>query len=102
MGPHFQMWDYISAELPSVIAENFNIDMSRQSITGHSMGGQGIDAGPTSLGITPVSAFAPICNPTQSDWGRKQLGAYLGQDETAWAKHDATCLMREQGATCPS
>ena len=39
--PHFQMWDYISAELPSVIAENFNIDMSRQSITGHSMGGMG-------------------------------------------------------------
>ena len=39
--PHFQMWDYISAELPSVIAENFNIDMSRQSITGHSMGGHG-------------------------------------------------------------
>ena len=39
--PHFQMWDYISAELPSVITENFNIDMSRQSITGHSMGGMG-------------------------------------------------------------
>ena len=39
--PHFQMWDYISAELPSVITENFNIDMSRQSITGHSMGGHG-------------------------------------------------------------
>ena len=64
--PHFQMWDYISAELPSVIAENFNIDMSRQSITGHSMGGHGA----LTLALrhsghyASVSAFAPICNRT--------------------------------------
>ena len=101
--PHFQMWDYISAELPSVIAENFNIDMSRHSITGHSMGGHGALtlALRNARHYASVSAFAPICNPTQSDWGRKQLGAYLGQDEAAWLKHDATCLMREKGATCP-
>jgi S-formylglutathione hydrolase len=74
--PHFQMWDYVSVELPSVIAENFNIDMSRQSITGHSMGGHGA----LTLALrhpghyASVSAFAPICNPTQSDWGRKQHG----------------------------
>ena len=36
-----------------------------------------------------VSAFAPICNPTQSDWGRKQFAAYWG-DEAQWGPHDAT------------
>ena len=77
--------------------------MSRQSITGHSMGGHGA----LTLALRhpghyiSVSTFAPICNPTQLDWGRKQLGAYLGQDEVAREKHDVTCLMREQGITCP-
>lgn len=101
--PHYQMWDYISAELPSLISEYFNIDMARQSITGHSMGGHGA----LTLALRQrgryqsVSAFAPICNPTQSDWGRKQLGSYLGADETAWVGHDATCLVREIGLECP-
>jgi S-formylglutathione hydrolase len=44
-----------------------------------------------------LSAFAPIAHPTQSDWGRKQLDAYLGDDESAWAAHDATLLMRDRG-----
>jgi S-formylglutathione hydrolase len=44
-----------------------------------------------------LSAFAPIANPARSDWGRKQLGAYLGSDETAWAAHDATMLLRNKG-----
>ena len=48
-----------------------------------------------------VSAFAPISNPTTSDWGRKQLGAYLGNDERGWAPHDATLLMRETGFDGP-
>ena len=44
-----------------------------------------------------VSAFAPISNPTQSDWGRKQLSAYLGDDESTWSDYDPTLLMREYG-----
>jgi len=44
-----------------------------------------------------VSAFAPIANPTQSDWGKKQLSAYLGDDESAWADYDATILLSERG-----
>ena len=39
--------------------------------------------------------------PDASDWGRKQLGAYLGRDEAAWAAHDATLLMRERGYPAP-
>jgi len=48
-----------------------------------------------------VSAFAPICNPVQSDWGRKQFAAYLGVDEGAWAAHDASLLMAERGFDGP-
>ncbi|WP_278924010.1 MULTISPECIES: S-formylglutathione hydrolase [Pseudophaeobacter] len=100
---HYQMWDYIAEELPAVLAENFAIDLNRQAITGHSMGGHG--ALTLAMGLPgrfrSVSAFAPICNPTGADWGRKQLGAYLGSDETTWAKHDATLMMRDTGFDGP-
>ncbi len=48
-----------------------------------------------------VSAFSPICNPTASDWGRKQFSAYLGKDESSWAAFDATLLMRKRGFDGP-
>lgn len=39
-----------------------------------------------------VSAFAPICNPSQCDWGKKAFNGYLGQDQSAWGAWDATEL----------
>ena len=100
---HFQMWDYVAEELPALLAENFAIDMGRQAITGHSMGGHGALTLAMSLPgrFRSVSAFSPICNPTGADWGRKQLSAYLGDDETAWARHDASLLMAETGFDGP-
>ena len=101
--PHFKMWDYIALELPALLAENFAVDLDRQGITGHSMGGHG--ALTLAMGLPgrfkSVSAFAPICNPTASDWGRKQLTAYLGEDESTWAAHDASLLMAEKGFDGP-
>ncbi|MEM7596113.1 MAG: S-formylglutathione hydrolase [Pseudomonadota bacterium] len=101
--PHFQMWDYVSEELPALIMKEFAIDEERQAITGHSMGGHG--ALTLAMGLPgrfrSVSAFAPISHPTASDWGRKQLGAYLGDDESTWAVHDATLMMREAGFDGP-
>ncbi len=97
--PHFRMWDYVAEELPALLIEAGHIDAERQSITGHSMGGHGA----LTLAMTfpgryrSVSAFAPICNPAGSDWGGKQLGAYLGDDKSLWAGHDATLLMQERG-----
>lgn len=101
--PHFQMWDYVAEELPALLGENFAVDLDRQAITGHSMGGHGALTLAMSLPgrYKSVSAFAPICNPTASDWGRKQLSAYLGDDEAAWARHDASLLMRETGFDGP-
>ena len=101
--PHYQMWDYIAEELPAFLGENFAVDLERQAICGHSMGGHGALTLAMALPgrYRSVSAFAPICNPSGADWGRKQLTAYLGADESTWAKHDATLMMREKGFDGP-
>lgn len=101
--PHFKMWDYVSEELPQLLDRNFDLDMDRQAITGHSMGGHGALTLAMSLPgrFRSVSAFAPISNPTASDWGRKQFTAYLGTDESTWAAHDATLLMEKKGFDGP-
>lgn len=97
--PNYRMWDYVADDLPRLLFNSFALEEDRQAITGHSMGGHGA----LTLALTrperfaSVSAFAPIAHPTRSDWGRKQLSAYLGADETRWRGHDATLLMREQG-----
>jgi S-formylglutathione hydrolase len=96
------MWTYIATELPAVLAENFPLDMQRQSITGHSMGGHGALTLAMALPgrFRSVSAFAPICHPTQSDWGRKQFAAYWGPEEN-WGPHDAVLLMQGGGFDGP-
>ena len=101
--PHFRMWDYVAEELPALVGSEFPLDMERQAITGHSMGGHGALTLALSLPgrYRSVSAFAPIVHPTASDWGRKQLGAYLGSDERTWAAHDATLLVAESGFDGP-
>ena len=96
---HFRMWDYVADELPDLVGNSFALDMDRQGITGHSMGGHGA----LTLALTlkdrfrSVSAFAPIANPSASDWGRKQFTAYLGEDTATWARHDSTLLMAQDG-----
>lgn len=93
---HFRMWDYVAEDLPRLLFNNFALDETRQAITGHSMGGHGALTLALSLPgrFTSVSAFAPIAHPTVSDWGRKQLSAYLGPHEEGWAAHDSTLLLR--------
>ncbi|PRD40150.1 UNVERIFIED_CONTAM: fghA [Trichonephila clavipes] len=100
---HFRMWDYVTEELPELIFKAFPVAEERQAITGHSMGGHGaLTIGMSFPGrFRSVSAFAPIANPSASDWGRKQFTAYLGADEAKWAPHDATLLMRKRGFDGP-
>ena len=96
---NFKMWDYITLDLTNIINKHFNVDMARQSIMGHSMGGHG--ALTIGMGIPgrfkSISALSPICNPTGADWGRKQLAAYLGNDEQSWIGHDSSILMSNEG-----
>ena len=95
---HFRMYDYVLDELRALVLAEFPI-ADRHGITGHSMGGHGaLTLAMNNPGrFTSLSAFAPIAHPTASDWGRAQLGAYLGDDEAAWAPHDATLLVRDRG-----
>ena len=99
---HFKMWTYTAEELPALLGETFALDMTRQSITGHSMGGHGALTLAMAMPgrFKSVSAFAPICNPTNSEWGRKQFTAYWG-DEASWGPHDATLLMQGDGFDGP-
>jgi len=96
---HYQMYDYIVKELPTLIESNFPVQAANRAITGHSMGGHGalIIALKNPGMFKSASAFAPICNPTQCGWGEGCFGAYLGADREEWKNWDATCLI-ESGA----
>jgi len=95
------MSSYIERELPEILAANFPVDMSRQGITGHSMGGHGA----LTIGLRhprtfkSVSAFAPICNPSDVPWGQKALTGYLGEDRAAWRQYDAVSLIEDGART---
>jgi S-formylglutathione hydrolase len=99
---NFRMRSYVTEELPSVVAAEFPIDIERQGITGHSMGGHGAltIALRNPERFRSISAFAPIVAPSQVPWGQKALGGYLGADRAAWRKHDAVSLV-EDGARVP-
>ncbi|MGR3290976.1 MAG: S-formylglutathione hydrolase, partial [Paracoccaceae bacterium] len=101
--PHFQMFDYLTRDLTGLLFDQFSPDPDRQAITGHSMGGHGALTLAMKLPgrFLSVSAFAPMCNPANSGWGRKQFSAYLGTDESKWADHDASLLMEKVGFEGP-
>lgn len=99
---HYRMRAYIEQELPDLLAGHFPVDMARQGITGHSMGGHGA----LTIGLRnpdrfrSVSAFAPIVSPLNCPWGEKALGGYLGPDRATWREYDA-CALIEDGARLP-
>ena len=99
---HYRMRSYLERELPALVAENLPADMSRQGITGHSMGGHGA----LTFGLRDperfkaVSAFAPIASPMNCPWGEKALSNYIGPDRAAWRDYDA-CALIESGARLP-
>ena len=100
---HYRMRSYLEDELPSLILREFPAaDLTRQGITGHSMGGHGAltIALRTPDRFRSVSAFAPIVAPMQCPWGEKALSAYLGEDREAWGEYDA-CALIEAGARLP-
>ncbi len=94
--PHYQMFDYVTLELPALIEANLPLIPGVKSVTGHSMGGHGalICALKNPDAFRSVSAFAPIANPVNCAWGKGCFGAYLGEDNAAWETYDATCLVQ--------
>jgi S-formylglutathione hydrolase len=97
---NYRMWTYVTAELPALVESSFPVDLTRQAIMGHSMGGHGA----LTIGLRhpdrfrSVSALSPIVAPSQVPWGQKAFEGYLGADRAAWRKHDAVALI-DDGAS---
>jgi len=99
---HFHMDRYVTEELPHLVGRELpGLDMSRQGITGHSMGGHGA----LTLHLKhpdvyrSASAFAPIVAPSQVPWGQKAFTAYLGDDRDRWREYDACELVQRRPST---
>ena len=96
--PQWRMESYLIDELLPLLGTQFPIDLQRIGLFGHSMGGHGaLTLALRHPGLfKSLSAFAPICAPTQCPWGEKAFTGYLGADRSGWAEHDATVLMENQ------
>jgi len=94
---NYRMYSYVTDELPQLVAGQFPVDMDRQGIFGHSMGGHGALTIALNLPdrFRSCSAFAPIVSPSTADWASNALSAYLGPDTSAWRAHDACALVED-------
>lgn len=99
------MYSYVVEELPELLASAFPwFDAARLSVTGHSMGGHGA----LTIGLKnpakfrSVSAFAPICNPSEVPWGKKAFEGYLADPAAEAAQYDAVRLIASGGAKHPN
>ena len=99
---HYRMYTYLTEELPNFTRQHFRMDMSRQGIFGHSMGGHGAMtmALRNPHRFRSCSAFAPIVQPSTADWSVDAFEKYLGVDRAAWRQYDA-CALVEDGARFP-
>jgi S-formylglutathione hydrolase len=95
---HFNMYTYVTAELPALIAAHFPADMTRESVFGHSMGGHGAltVALKNPQRYKSVSALAPITAPMRAAWTQKAFARYLGDDRETWKEYDASELVKRQ------
>ncbi len=98
---HYQMYDYIVDELPQLLEQNLPLIPNAKSISGHSMGGHGalICALKNPQAYRSVSAFSPICYPSECEWGKTAFQHYLGEDQTQWDPYDATRLIQNKSRT---
>ncbi|WP_018983754.1 S-formylglutathione hydrolase [Salinimonas chungwhensis] len=94
---HYQMYDYVTKELPTLVESEFPVTGER-AVSGHSMGGHGALV----VGLNEperyvsVSAFSPVANPMNCPWGEKAFSAYLGEDKANWQQYDAAYLLAQK------
>ena len=93
---NYNMYTYIIEELPSIIENNFDFDMSRQSIFGHSMGGHGaiVMALRNPKKFKSCSAFAPIVEPSTASWSSDAFKKYIGLNQSDWQMYDSVALVK--------
>jgi len=92
---HYQMETYLTLELQELVGNSFPVNLKRQGIFGHSMGGYGaivLFLKHPEL-YTSISAFSPITAPTIVPWGQKAFTHYLGPNQSSWADYDACDLV---------
>lgn len=100
---NYRMYDYVLDELPALLRQVTALDLSRQSLAGHSMGGHGALV----IGLRnpqrykSISAFAPIVAPLQCPWGNKAFSNYLGDDRRQWEQYDASLLLDQASEHLP-
>lgn len=96
---HYRMESYVTTDLHALVTQKFPVDATRIGLFGHSMGGHGaLTLFQKHPGLyRSVSAFAPICAPSQSPWGQKAFGHYFGPDQQVWKEHDASQLLLKRG-----
>ena len=94
---NYNMYSYTTIELPKIIEENFDFDMSRQSIFGHSMGGHGalIMALRNPQKYKSCSAFAPIVEPSSASWSSEAFKKYIGLNKECWDMYDSVSLVKK-------
>ena len=100
---HYNMYSYITSELPALINKEFPVDPSRCGIFGHSMGGHGaLVCGLRNPDMyKSISAFAPIVSPSRCPWGENALGSYLGEDRESWRAYDSYELLIDADESRP-
>lgn len=99
----YRMHSYL-LELHALVTAALPVDGKRIGICGHSMGGHGalVMALRHRELFRSVSALAPICAPSDSPWGRKAFGLYLGAERNRWLQYDASALMTAQHCPFPA
>jgi len=93
---NYRMQRHVLSELPTLLGD-LPVDLGRQGIFGHSMGGHGaLTVALKNPGrFRSVSAFAPIVQPSTADWSRPAFQKYLGDDESAWRAYDTVSLIED-------
>jgi len=99
---NYQMYDYLIHELTETINKNFNVKQNNQGIMGHSMGGLGalVCGIKNKKKFKSLSALAPICSPSQSNFSINAFNKYLGTNKKIWESYDPCKLFKKN--TFPS
>lgn len=95
---NYLMYTYLSQELPKLVKSLIPNFSGQEAIMGHSMGGYGalMLALRQPERFQSVSAFAPITNPSQVEWGEKAFSNYLGDNRDQWETYDPIYLLNQE------
>ena len=93
---NYNMYDYITKELPQIIGLNFQFSKTKIGIFGHSMGGGGaIQCALKSQLYKSVSTFSPICSIKKSDFAKEARQHYMNNNCENLNFYDPMCLIEK-------